>query len=591
MNAFKMNKNTKTGRSAEPVHQSTMVGSSHMKGISPTTNGPLSSFYSAGLVLILNGFVQPKLTIGQPNDRYEQEADRVADQVMRMPEPKGSLVQRQSTCPECMEQESEPIQSKPIADQVTPLVQRQEEEEEEEPVQAKQFPNKSPPASAGLQSQVQTLRRSGQPLSKSVRSYFEPRFGADFSQVRIHTDVRTAKTAKSISAKAFTFGKDMFFGAGQYSPGTKNGNYLMAHELTHVLQQQARPFRVQRLTDPVVECTRANAAACLVHLHGSETEALAVAKDRYCQYCVNMVYINHPGCRLLRVDVPGKGITCCADPNRIFNDRAISNSWNQWNRRRMPASWGCGAGHCTGDYRKCRRYKTDAITAVKNYRDTRLLPAINRCRVIPRPQLNHRAPLPVVAFHGNTPGGLTIRSFAGSRDTARYRSRNPNHPDSKRLENAFNVLKTNPGTSRPRNPPRRATGPASLRNPHIQRGGGQKLDDFFLVTKWHDFVALVQKGRHVVLQAANPPNDGSLSVLLKSNRYINIEAERHYGRGSRSASASILLQKTMADEAFQDALGIRPGTCPAPTTPGCPACPSPTPSPTPTPTPNPTPGP
>ena len=90
-----------------------------------------------------NGTIQAKLTIGQPNDKYEQEADRVADQVMRMPKTKGSLVnghsslvQRQSGCPDCPEREE--IQTKPIADQITPLVQRQVgPEEEEEPIQTK----------------------------------------------------------------------------------------------------------------------------------------------------------------------------------------------------------------------------------------------------------------------------------------------------------------------------------------------------------------------------------------------------------------------------------------------------------------------
>jgi len=98
--------------------------------------------------------IQAKLKIGQPNDKYEQEADRVADQVMRMPETKGSLVnghlslaQRQSTCPECEEETDEPVQTKSIGDQITPLIQREEEseieeeEEEEKPVQAKMNEN------------------------------------------------------------------------------------------------------------------------------------------------------------------------------------------------------------------------------------------------------------------------------------------------------------------------------------------------------------------------------------------------------------------------------------------------------------------
>jgi len=90
---------------------------------------------------------------------------------------------------------------------------------------------------SNIESGVNSLKGGGQPLPDSTRSYFEPRFGADFSQVRVHTDSKAADTAKSINAKAFTKGKDVVFGSGQYSPGTSSGKHLLAHELTHVVQQ------------------------------------------------------------------------------------------------------------------------------------------------------------------------------------------------------------------------------------------------------------------------------------------------------------------------------------------------------------------
>jgi hypothetical protein len=200
--------------------------------------------------LIKKGTLQAKLKIGQPNDKYEQEADRIADRVMSMPEPKRSLVtghsssvQRESTCPECEEKEG--IQTKPLVEQTTPLVQRQVEEEE--PVQAKQAPNQAPAVTSNIESSVNSLKGGGQPLPESTRSYFEPRFGADFRQVRVHTDSHAAETAKSINAKAFTKGKDVVFGTGQYSPGTSSGKRLLAHELTHTLQQQyGSRYRIQR---------------------------------------------------------------------------------------------------------------------------------------------------------------------------------------------------------------------------------------------------------------------------------------------------------------------------------------------------------
>jgi hypothetical protein len=116
-----------------------------------------------------NPFIQPKLKIGQPNDKYEQEADRVADRIMSMPEPKQSsvnghwslgtggsrspLIQRQTDeCPECNDKEEE------VQRQVDSEEEEPEKEEEEEPVQAKQLSNKSPPISPGLQRQIQSKR-------------------------------------------------------------------------------------------------------------------------------------------------------------------------------------------------------------------------------------------------------------------------------------------------------------------------------------------------------------------------------------------------------------------------------------------------
>jgi hypothetical protein len=73
-------------------------------------------------------------------------------------------------------------------------------------------------------------------LPDAVRSFFEPRFGQDFSKVRVHTDSRAARSARDLNARAFTLGRDIVMGAGQYSPGTSEGKRLLAHELTHVIQ-------------------------------------------------------------------------------------------------------------------------------------------------------------------------------------------------------------------------------------------------------------------------------------------------------------------------------------------------------------------
>lgn len=182
--------------------------------------------------------LQPKLVIGSPNDRYEQEADRVADQMMRMPEP---IVQRQI---ESEEAEEETLQTQPLSEQITPLVQRQvnslEEEEEEETLQTKMASSKQRTISSNLQNRITSLQGAGQPLSQSERAFFEPRFGVDFSPVRIHADFQAAEAAEAVNAHAFTLGQNIVFGAGQYDPKSSKGQHLLAHELTHTLQQKGK---------------------------------------------------------------------------------------------------------------------------------------------------------------------------------------------------------------------------------------------------------------------------------------------------------------------------------------------------------------
>ena len=181
--------------------------------------------------------IQAKSTINQPNDRYEQEADRVAEQVMRMPEP---LVQRQV---EPEDDEEETLQSKPLANQITPLVQRQTDplEEEEETIQAKPLVGQTPEVTPAISSDIQSMRGGGGSLSMPERIFFEPRFGADFSNVLVHNDTHAASVAQSVNARAFTFGHNIVFGAGEYSSDSLAGKKLLAHELTHVVQQNGGP--------------------------------------------------------------------------------------------------------------------------------------------------------------------------------------------------------------------------------------------------------------------------------------------------------------------------------------------------------------
>ena len=213
--------------------------------------GPVQLAQQAEVSHILRSTgAQARLTIGQPDDKYEQEADRVADQVMRMPDPK---LQRQ---PE-NEEEEELVQAKTMLGQETAQRQPMEEEEEElvqpgydqEPeestpllesvptrdagelggeeeklVQAKSDTGAVPQVISGIARDIQSIKGTGQPLPASERAFFEPRFRRSFSHVRVHNDNRAGLIARSINARAFTFRHDVVFGAEQSRDGPgRNG--------------------------------------------------------------------------------------------------------------------------------------------------------------------------------------------------------------------------------------------------------------------------------------------------------------------------------------------------------------------------------
>jgi hypothetical protein len=226
---------------------------------------------NARLSRLLNPTVQTKLTVGAPNDLYEQEADRVADTVMRMPEPriveKADVSQNaqpfrlQRLCPVCQKklqrqpmdenEEQNPSSAEPkcteaVCPECEEKLQRQpmEEDQEEEPLQAKEAPGDTPEVTSEMESYLNTSRGGGQPLAESTRRSMEPRFGSDFSGVRVHTDSRAVGAARDLNAQAFTTGQDIYFGTGRYQSGTPPGQRLLAHELTHVVQQSGG--RLQR---------------------------------------------------------------------------------------------------------------------------------------------------------------------------------------------------------------------------------------------------------------------------------------------------------------------------------------------------------
>ena len=176
--------------------------------------------------------VQPKLTIGEPGDKYEQEADNVAAQVVQQINSPAVSSKNEKSVQRQQASEEEELQMKPVAD----VIQRVKTSEEEE-LQMKSAADSGRNASADLETSINQARGGGQSLNDSIRQPMEQAFGADFSGVKVHTDSKSDQLNQSIQAKAFTTGEDIFFRQGEYNPGNKGGQELLAHELTHVVQQ------------------------------------------------------------------------------------------------------------------------------------------------------------------------------------------------------------------------------------------------------------------------------------------------------------------------------------------------------------------
>ncbi len=213
-----------------------------------TTPARLGAFYAASPAFSLDGPVQAKLEVGSPDDAYEQEADQVAETVMRMP---------QAGASDQLEKDEQPgtlAQTKPVLQRMCAAceadmkgaVQRQadepveEETDAEKTLQAKDAPGPSPQPSPATASRIRSIRGGGAPLAGPVRAFFEPHFGQDFSGVRIHTDQEAVQMSQELGAQAFTHGQDVYFNEGKFNPESSSGEHLLAHELTHVVQQNKK---------------------------------------------------------------------------------------------------------------------------------------------------------------------------------------------------------------------------------------------------------------------------------------------------------------------------------------------------------------
>jgi hypothetical protein len=196
---------------ASPLHAASPIGRGQDLSRVPVRNDPPIR-------------IQAKLMVGQTDDPAEQEADRIADQVMRMPEPQA---QREKRLGPSLTSATAPS-----------LVPAKSNAATFAPIQAKSL---GASENVGFEAPPivhEALRSPGQPLDAATRAFMEPRFGRDFSSVRVHTDQAAARSAAAIDAQAYTTGGNIVFGSGWYEPGSPSGRHLLSHELAHTLQRK-----------------------------------------------------------------------------------------------------------------------------------------------------------------------------------------------------------------------------------------------------------------------------------------------------------------------------------------------------------------
>lgn len=237
----------------------------------------------------VNRLIQAKLRVSQPGDPYEQEADRIAEQVVSTPGPVNVPAATDSlptlhrkcdacasgggTCSECaaedalaqrkeLQGDGPVIQRQPNSCQIPPPGEEEELSSQpaaEEPIQSEmeeegllqrvdEHTHSEAPhiqrshdgqlfASSDVTESIESTKGLGQSLPANIQREFGHKMGADFSQVRIHTDGHAARLATDLSAHAFTHGTDIYFNNGKYNPDTSDGKFLLAHELAHTMQQ------------------------------------------------------------------------------------------------------------------------------------------------------------------------------------------------------------------------------------------------------------------------------------------------------------------------------------------------------------------
>jgi hypothetical protein len=203
--------------------------------------------------------VQPSLKISSRNDPEEKEAETTAKKIMRMAAPGGSIVSAETNGhgllrqvrPEEKEKRLQRRFHSPYISRFAHcgisswnqyVIRRKAEaraKAQQEGKNLQRFAEGQPNVKSNVEAEIRSRAGSGAPLPPSVRRFMDARFRADFNRVRIHTDDKSARLNRQLSAHAFTLGRDIFFGRNKFQPGSEEGRELIAHELTHTIQQGA----------------------------------------------------------------------------------------------------------------------------------------------------------------------------------------------------------------------------------------------------------------------------------------------------------------------------------------------------------------
>lgn len=210
-----------------------------------------------------NLIIQHKLSVGKEDDEFEREADNTADRVMRMPET--NFVQRK--CDKCEEEEK--LQRKTVTQDPNPLIQAKA--------------NGSSAVSESVANSIQSSRGNGAAIDRQTQSFMANRMDSDFSEVKIHTNSEAVQLNRELNAKAFTVGNDIYFNEGQYQSGSEHGKRLLAHELTHVLQQGGSKIRAKEKSNLIQRYFDANgnAGSAIGHSYRISDDLTAAVKVGY----------------------------------------------------------------------------------------------------------------------------------------------------------------------------------------------------------------------------------------------------------------------------------------------------------------------